>query len=171
LINFVEKETGERFSSLEDMKFDWVTSKIYWSTGRTGKLYAMSIDDQNQHISLIARGDWINAIALHPCKGGCIYYFWLKFSQLPIDFAGKLFWSDSGFKMRGGSYEPRIEMAAMSGNRRNVLVNRDVSLVIALTIDYQADLLYWADANRMRVERCDLQVYNNFYFFILFGFP
>lgn len=72
--------------------------------------------------------------------------------------SGKVFWSDSGFKMRGGFYEPRIESSSMSGRVRKTLVNRDVSLVIALTIDYSTDLLYWADANRMRIERCDFDV-------------
>uniref|UniRef100_A0A915LAE5 Uncharacterized protein n=1 Tax=Romanomermis culicivorax TaxID=13658 RepID=A0A915LAE5_ROMCU len=119
------------------MKYDYITKKLFWTTGRFGKLYAMDIDTESQHITMVAQGDWINALALHPCRG-------------------KIFWSDSGFKSRGGPYEPRIEMAGMSGNRRNVIIDKDISLVIALAVDNQNDMLYWADANKMRIERSNL---------------
>lgn len=43
----------------------------------------------------------------------------------------------------------------MAGGDRRIIVNQDVSLVASLTIDYKEQILFWADINRLRIERAD----------------
>lgn len=131
---YENKRQKDPTTSVEDMKFDWITQKLYWTTGKTGRVYSTDFD--TKHIVNIAAGDWTYALALEPCKG-------------------YIFWSDSGYKPTGGLYDPRIERANMGGGNRTRIVTMDVSLPVSLTIDYTEARLYWADINKLTVERCD----------------
>ena len=57
-----------------------------------------------------------------------------------------MYWSDWGTVAR-------IERASMDGSNRQVIHNTSLIWPNALTIDYQSQSLYWADANLDKIER------------------
>ena len=46
----------------------------------------------------------------------------------------------------------RIERATMDGNFRTILHSTGLSIVYGLTLDYDSQILYWADASYNRIE-------------------
>ncbi len=127
-------ENYKLIKTTEDIKMDWITEKIYWTSGRAGGLHTMTA--RGEHVTTLVRGDWTYALALDPCQG-------------------VMFWSDSGYKQSGGLYQPRIETANMAGGDRKVIVSTDVSLAAAMTLDWSEKRIFWADINKLRLESAD----------------
>ena len=53
-----------------------------------------------------------------------------------------LFWTDWG-------RTPKIERSTMAGNQRRAIVMTDLGWPNGLSIDYDEDMIYWADALRL----------------------
>jgi low density lipoprotein receptor-related protein 5/6 len=52
---------------------------------------------------------------------------------------------------------PRIERAYLDGTGRRVLVRRDLQWPNGLVVDYEDNVLFWADAHLNRIELCDFR--------------
>ena len=61
-----------------------------------------------------------------------------------------LFWTDWG-------KEPHIERSHMDGKSRHVLITKNVHHPSGLAIDFEQDMLYWADSFHQTIERCDFE--------------
>ena len=52
-----------------------------------------------------------------------------------------MYWSDWG-------RTPKIEQATMAGNQRHAIVSSDLGWPNGLTIDFEEEKIYWADAQK-----------------------
>lgn len=60
-----------------------------------------------------------------------------------------IYWTDWG-------KHAKIEVAAMDGSMRRVLVNDSLTWPNGLALDHEYERLYWADAKTDKIERCNL---------------
>ena len=60
-----------------------------------------------------------------------------------------MFWTDWGG-------EPRIERASMDGSERRVLHRTNLLMPIGITVDYQAQKIYWTDISWAEIECSNL---------------
>ena len=116
----------------EGIAYDWVHKKIYWTDSRNDSIYAMNTDGSK--IIDIARVDRPRAIAVHPCQGLMFFTDW-----------GRQFGGESG----------KIYRATMAGTFKTAIVNKNLTQPSGLTIDYDDSMIYFTDAVRETIERCD----------------
>lgn len=60
-----------------------------------------------------------------------------------------MYWTDWG-------EIPKIERAGMDGTNRSMIVDKDIYWPNGLTLDYDQQKLYWADAKHNFIHRCNL---------------
>lgn len=60
-----------------------------------------------------------------------------------------MFWTDWG-------HNPKIQRATMDGKNVRAIVTSNINLPNGLTIDYDTDILYFADGHKNRIEKCNL---------------
>ncbi|KAG7206637.1 hypothetical protein KM043_000315 [Ampulex compressa] len=120
--------TGERTTvvnssliSPDGLACDWYTGKLYWTDGEKNRIEVTSIDGQHRKVLFWTDIYQPRAIALAPMRS-------------------ILFWTDWGDV-------PKIERAAMNGNpsTRKVIVSDDIFWPNGLTVDYENEVVYWAD--------------------------
>ncbi|XP_069108702.1 low-density lipoprotein receptor-related protein 2-like isoform X5 [Argopecten irradians] len=127
-INITSFESLQKTVTAEGLATDWVGQKMYWADVFLSRIFSLDFNATNK----VALANVANprAVAVHPCKG---YLFWTDWGRLP-----------------------KIERATMSGNNRKTIVSSDLGWPNGLSIDYDGDMIYWADALRDRIERSNL---------------
>ncbi|XP_011154181.1 low-density lipoprotein receptor-related protein 6 isoform X2 [Harpegnathos saltator] len=120
--------TGERMTvvnssliSPDGLACDWYTGKLYWTDGEKNRIELTSIDGRHRKVLFWTDIYQPRAIALAPMKSF-------------------LFWTDWGDV-------PKIERASMDGDpsTRIVIVSDNIFWPNGLTVDYENELIYWAD--------------------------
>lgn len=105
----------------EGLAIDWFTDNIYWTDSEANRIEVATLEGKYRKVLFWTDLDQPRAIAVVPMKG-------------------LLFWTDWG-------EIPKIERAGMNGHpkTRKVLVSDDIFWPNGLSVDYQAEKIYWAD--------------------------
>ncbi|KAJ9592050.1 hypothetical protein L9F63_001429, partial [Diploptera punctata] len=100
---------------------DWYTQKLYWTDGETNRIEVAAINGEHRKVLFWDDIDQPRAITVVPMKS-------------------IMFWTDWG-------EIPKIERAGMNGDpaTRKIIVNDDIFWPNGLTVDYDAELVYWLD--------------------------
>ena len=114
----------------EGIAYDWVHKKIYWTDSRNNSIYSMNTDG-GQIIDMV-RVERPRAIAVHPCRGLMFFTDWGRFGE-----SGKIYRS------------------TMAGTFKTAIVDKNLTQPSGLTLDYEDGMLYFTDAVRETIERCD----------------
>ncbi|MCI4378615.1 hypothetical protein PGIGA_G00218000, partial [Pangasianodon gigas] len=112
----------------DGIAYDWINKRIYYSDYVNQTINSMAVDGSQR--TLIAHVPRPRAIMLDPCSG-------------------YMYWTDWGTNAK-------IERATLGGNFRTEIVNSSLVWPNGLTLDYDEQRLYWADASLQKIERCSL---------------
>lgn len=121
--------SARNISQPDGIAFDWTADTIYWSDKQLKQIVSVNINTGLRHV--VAYSDAPRAVVVHPCKG-------------------LLFWTDIG-------REPMIARSSLAGSGFRKIVTSDIKWPNGLSIDYDDDKLYWADAYLDKIERCDFE--------------
>ncbi|TNN64423.1 Low-density lipoprotein receptor-related protein 2 [Liparis tanakae] len=112
----------------DGIAYDWINKRIYYSDYVNQSISSMSVNGSQK--TVIAHVSRPRAIMLDPCRG-------------------YMYWTDWGT-------HAKIERATLGGNFRIEIVNSSLVWPNGLTLDYEEERLYWADASLQKIERCSL---------------
>jgi len=111
----------------EGVAYDWVTDTIYYTDNGLNQIISYKISTRMRYV--IAYSESPRAIVVHSCKG-------------------YLFWTDVG-------RSPMIVRSSLSGSNYQRIITTDIRWPNGLTIDFNEEKLYWADAYLNKIERTD----------------
>ena len=114
----------------EGLAYDWVHKKIYWTDSKNSSIYSMNLDS-TQIIDMV-RVERPRAIVVHPCKGYMFFTDWGRFGE-----SGKIYKS------------------TMAGTFKTAIIDKNLTQPSGLAIDFEEEMLYFTDAVREAIERCD----------------
>lgn len=109
---------------------DWLGNNVYWTDDKNGCIEVINLDGRGR-MKLVEQIRLPWSLVVFPKQG---YLFWLSWDQ----------------KVN------RIERATLDGKSRKAIISGDLGLPNGLTIDYDSNKLYWADAIKNRIEMADL---------------
>ncbi|XP_077472512.1 low-density lipoprotein receptor-related protein 2a isoform X9 [Stigmatopora argus] len=112
----------------DGIAYDWINKRIYYSDYANQSISSMSVNGSQR--TIIANVSRPRAIILDPCRG-------------------YMYWTDWGT-------HAKIERATLGGNFRKEIVNSSLVWPNGLSLDYEEERLYWADASLQKIERSSL---------------
>uniref|UniRef100_UPI003D9CB815 low-density lipoprotein receptor-related protein 2a precursor n=1 Tax=Danio rerio TaxID=7955 RepID=UPI003D9CB815 len=121
-------EVASDLGAPDGIAYDWINRRIYYSDYINQTISSMAVDGSQR--TVVAQVPRPRAIMLDPCRG---YMYWTD-------------WGTSA----------KIERATLGGNFRTEIVNTSLVWPNGLTLDYDDQRLYWADASLQKIERCSL---------------
>ncbi|XP_076273199.1 low-density lipoprotein receptor-related protein 6 [Rhynchophorus ferrugineus] len=118
-------------SSPDGLAIDWFTNNIYWTDSDFNQIVVATIEGKHRKVLFWTDIDQPRAIAVVPMKG-------------------LLFWTDWG-------EVPKIERAGMNGdpNTRRVIVSEHIYWPNSITVDYEAEKIYWLDGKLLFIKVMD----------------
>ncbi|XP_068628110.1 low-density lipoprotein receptor-related protein 6 [Battus philenor] len=131
-----ERIVSEGLITPTGIAIDWYTDKIYWTDGETNRIEVICINNKFRKVLFWAEVDLARAIAVVPKER-------------------LMFWTDWG-------EIPKIERAGMDGDpqSRKVIVKDNIFWPNGITIDYDKNIIYWADAKLQFVDTIDFNGQN-----------
>ncbi|KAK4886602.1 hypothetical protein RN001_002873 [Aquatica leii] len=129
-IKIVSSQDGGLLSP-DGLACDWFTNKLYWTDSETNRIEVATSSGEYRKVLFWTDIDQPRAIALVPMKG-------------------LMFWTDWG-------EVPKIERAGMNGDSatRKVIISENIFWPNGLTIDYNAELIYWIDGKLLFIDVTD----------------
>ncbi|CAF0958417.1 unnamed protein product, partial [Brachionus calyciflorus] len=124
----VNENMTRLISRPEGIAYDWVSDTIFYADNQLNQIRSYKISTRQSLI--ISYSDSPRAIVVHPCKG-------------------YLFWTDVG-------RSPMIARSSMTGSNFEKIITSDIKWPNGLSIDFDEDRLYWADAYYDKIETSDL---------------
>jgi low density lipoprotein-related protein 2 len=127
--------SSSRFSSSssligmpEGIAYDWISDTIFYADNELNQVVSYKISTNMSYV--LSYSESPRTIVVHPCKG-------------------YVYWTDIGRR-------PMIARTSMSGSNFVKLITTDIKWPNGLTIDFDADKLYWADAYYDKIESSNL---------------
>ncbi|KAH9512769.1 hypothetical protein Btru_038157 [Bulinus truncatus] len=140
VINRITLEMGGRAQvvtggsgEVKGMALDWVSGNLYWTDSTNGVIKVAKKSGAHQRILLSNLNNPV-AIAIHPGRGEI---YWTDHGHLP-DIGGK------------------VERAFMDGSGRNAILEVNIGQPNHMFVDYDKNILYWADSILYHIRKFDL---------------
>ncbi|KAK9679907.1 Low-density lipoprotein receptor repeat class B [Popillia japonica] len=126
----------DRQGSVEGLVFEQVHRALYWTCNNDATISRVNLTLQGTNATKVEV-----VIKLKPQD---------KPRGIAVDSCGsRLYWTN------WNSYQPTIERAYLSGFGRQIIISTDIRMPNAITLDHQAQKVYWSDARLDKIERCE----------------
>lgn len=113
----------------EGIAYDWISDTIYYADNDLNQVVSYKISTQMTYV--LSYSESPRAIVVHPCKGF-------------------VYWSDVGRR-------PMIARTSLAGSNFVKIISTEIKWPNGLTIDFDDDKLYWADAFYDKIESSNLE--------------
>ena len=112
----------------EGIAYDWISDTVFYTDNDLNQVVSYKVSTGMRLV--LSYSESPRAIVVHPCKG-------------------YLFWTDVGVN-------PMIARTSLAGSNFEKIVSKDIKWVNGLSIDFDDERLYWADAYYDKIESSNL---------------